>query len=81
VTAVTGLLGEKSRSEGRETLTLDISLAALGRPIRAVWQPRRVGKPYLNPVGGGQPDVEPDFFQPAGTARDSPRDPHARNQS
>jgi len=61
VTAVTGLLGEKvSVTQDAKTLTLDISLAALGRPIRAIYNLDGSESRNLNPVGGGQPD-EPIF--------------------
>jgi hypothetical protein len=61
VTAVTALLGEKvSVRQDAKTLTLDISLAALGRPIRAVYNLDGSESRNLNPVGGGQAD-EPIF--------------------
>jgi hypothetical protein len=61
VTSVSGLLGEKfSAKQDAKTLTLDISLAALGRPIRAVYNLDGSESRNLNPVGGGQPD-EPIF--------------------
>ena len=61
VTAVTGLLGEKvSIRQDAKTLTLDISLAARGRPIRAVYNLDGSESRNLNPVGNGQPD-EPIF--------------------
>ena len=57
VTAVTGLLGEKvSVRQDAKTLTLDISLAALSRPIRAVYNLDGSESRNLNPVGNGQPD-------------------------
>jgi len=61
VTAVTGLLGEKvSVTQDAKTLTLDISLAALGRPIRAIYSLDGSESRNLNPVGPGVPD-EPIF--------------------
>jgi len=62
VTAVTGLLGEKvSVRQDAKTLTLDISLATLGRPIRAVYNLDGTESRNMNPGGApGQPD-EPIF--------------------
>jgi len=61
VTAVTGLLGERvSIRQDAKTLTLDISLAALGRPIRAVYNLDGSESRNLNPVSAGVPD-EPIF--------------------
>ena len=57
VTAVTGLLGEKvSVRQDAKTLTLDISLATLGRPIRAVYNLDGTESRNMNPTGPGQPD-------------------------
>ena len=57
VTAVTGLLGETvSIRQDAKTLTLDISVAMLGRPIRAVYNLDGSDSRNLNPVAGGQPD-------------------------
>jgi hypothetical protein len=57
VTSVSGLLGEKfSAKQDAKTLTLDISLAALGRPIRAVYNLDGTESRNLNPGGPGQPD-------------------------
>jgi len=57
VTAVTGLLGEKvSVRQDAKTLTFDISLAALGRPIRAVYNLDGSESRNLNPAAAGQPD-------------------------
>jgi len=57
VTAVTGLLGETvSVRQNAKTLTLDISLAALGRPIRAVYNLDGTESRNMNPAGPGQPD-------------------------
>jgi hypothetical protein len=61
VTAVTGLLGETvSVRQDAKTLTLDISLAALGRPIRAVYNLDGTESRNMNPGAPGQPD-EPIF--------------------
>jgi len=57
VTSVSGLLGEKfSAKQDAKTLTLDISLAALGRPIRAVYNLDGTESHNLNPGASGQPD-------------------------
>jgi hypothetical protein len=57
VTSVSGLLGEKfSAKQDAKTLTLDISLAALGRPIRAVYNLDGTESPNMNPGGPGQAD-------------------------
>ena len=57
VTSVTGLLGEKfSAKQDSKTLTLDISLAALGRPIRAVYNLDGTESRNMNPGAPGQPD-------------------------
>ena len=57
VTSVSGLLGEKfSAKQDAKTLTLDISLAALGRPIRAVYNLDGTESRNMNPTGPGQPD-------------------------
>jgi len=60
-TSVSGLLGEKfSAKQDAKTLTLDISLAALGRPIRAVYNLDGTESRNMNPGGPDQPD-EPIF--------------------
>jgi hypothetical protein len=58
VTSVSGLLGEKfTAKQDAQTLTLDISLAALGRPIRAVYNLDGTESRNMNPGGApGQPD-------------------------
>jgi len=57
VTSVSGLLGEKfSAKQDQKTLVLDISVAALGRSIRAVYNLDGTESRNMNPGGPGQPD-------------------------
>jgi hypothetical protein len=61
VVSVTGLLGDKfSALQDAKTLTLTITVAALGRDIKAVYNLDGSESKNMNPVGGGQPD-EPIF--------------------
>jgi hypothetical protein len=61
VVSVSGLLGDKfSAVQDSKTLTLTITVAALGRDIKAVYNLDGSESRNLNPVGGGQPD-EPIF--------------------
>jgi hypothetical protein len=61
VVSVSGLLGDKfSAVQDAKTLTLTITVAALGRDIKAVYTLDGSESRNLNPVGGGQPD-EPIF--------------------
>ena len=61
VVSVSGLLGDKfSAVQDAKTLTLTITVLALGRDIKAVYNLDGSESRNLNPVGGGQPD-EPIF--------------------
>lgn len=61
VVSVSGLLGDKfSAVQDTKTLTLTITVAALGRDIRAVYNLDGSESRNLNPAGAGQPD-EPIF--------------------
>lgn len=61
VVSVSGLLGDKfNASQDPKTLTLTITVIALGRDIKAVYNLDGSESRNLNPVGGGQPD-EPIF--------------------
>jgi hypothetical protein len=61
VTAVTGLLGEKFTAvQDAKTLTLEITVAALGRPVRAVYNLDGSESKNMNPNPGGGED-EPIF--------------------
>jgi hypothetical protein len=57
VVSVSGLLGDKfSAVQDAKTLTLTITVLALGRDIKAVYHLDGSESRNLNPVGGGQPD-------------------------
>jgi hypothetical protein len=59
VTSVSGLLGEKfNAKQDEKTLALDIAVASLGRPIRAVYHLDGTESRNMNPTGPGQPDEE-----------------------
>ncbi len=61
VVSVSGLLGDKFTAvQDAKTLSLTITVAALGRDIKAVYNLDGSESKNLNPVGGGQPD-EPIF--------------------
>jgi hypothetical protein len=61
VVSVSGLLGDKFTAvQDSKTLTLTITVAAIGRDIKAVYNLDGSESRNLNPVGGGQPD-EPIF--------------------
>jgi hypothetical protein len=61
VVSVSGLLGDSFRAvQDAKTLSLTITVAALGRDIKAVYNLDGSESKNLNPVGGGQPD-EPIF--------------------
>jgi hypothetical protein len=61
VVSVSGLLGDKfSAVQDAKTLTLTITVAALGREIKVAYNLDGSESKNLNPVGGGQPD-EPIF--------------------
>jgi hypothetical protein len=57
VTSVVGLLGEKFiAKQDAKTLTLDITSAAVGRPVRAVYNLDNSESKNVNPGQAGQPD-------------------------
>jgi len=61
VVSVNGLLGDRfNASQDPKTLTLTITVIAIGRDIKAVYNLDGSESRNLNPVGGGQPD-EPIF--------------------
>jgi hypothetical protein len=61
VVSVSGLLGDKfSAVQDAKTLTLTITVAALGRDVKAVYNLDGSESRNLNPAGPGQPD-EPIF--------------------
>jgi hypothetical protein len=61
VVSVSGLLGDKFNAvQDAKTLTLTITVNALGRDVKAVYHLDGSESRNLNPVGGGQPD-EPIF--------------------
>ena len=61
VVSVSGLLGDRfNAAQDPKTLTLTITVIALGRDIKAVYNLDGSESRNLNPVGGGQPD-EPIF--------------------
>ena len=61
VMAVSGLLGDKfSAVQDAKTLTLTITVAALGLNIKAVYNLDGSESKNMNPAGGGQPE-EPIF--------------------
>jgi len=57
VTSGAGLLGEKfTAKQDAKTLTLDITSAAIGRPVRAVYNLDNSESKNVNPGQAGQPD-------------------------
>ncbi len=57
VTSVVGLLGEKfTAKQDAKTLTLDITSAVVGRPVRAVYNLDNSESKNVNPGQAGQPD-------------------------
>ena len=57
VVSVSGLLGDKfSAVQDTKTLSLTITVAALGRDLKVVYNLDGSESRNLNPVGGGQPD-------------------------